>query len=198
SGATSEPIDPLRTLTNRSSGKTGRAVARACYVEGADVTLLHNGGSVPYADVRSVETAAELVEAASDVAREADALISAAAIADYRVAEPAEEKIRSGQELSIDLTPAPKLLDAVRDAHPDLPLVGFKAETTDDEDAMTASARELLDRVGCAFVVANDASVMGADTTEVLFVTADAVTRFEGSKAALGAAVADRLADVLE
>ncbi len=198
SGATSEPIDPLRTLTNRSSGKTGRAVARACYVQGADVTLLHNGGPVPYADVRSIETAAELVEAASDAAEEADALISAAAIADYRVDEPAAEKIRSGQELSIDLTPAPKLLDAIRDAHPELPLVGFKAETTGDEDAMTASARELLDRVDCAFVVANDASVMGEDTTETLFVTADEVTRFAGSKAALGVAVAERLAAVLE
>jgi len=197
SGATTEPIDPLRTLTNRSSGKTGRAVARACYVQGADVTLLHNGGPVPYADVRSIETAAELVEAASDAADGADALISAAAIADYRVDDPAEEKIRSGQELSIDLTPAPKLLDAVRDAHPDLPLVGFKAETTGD-DAMTASARELLDRVDCAFVMANDASVMGEDRTETLFVTPDEVTRFAGSKADLGFAVAERLANVLE
>jgi phosphopantothenoylcysteine decarboxylase/phosphopantothenate--cysteine ligase len=197
SGATTEPIDPLRTLTNRSSGKTGRAVARACYVQGADVTLLHNGGPVPYADVRSIETAAELVEAASDAADGADALISAAAIADYRVDDPAEEKIRSGQELSIDLTPAPKLLDAVRDAHPDLPLVGFKAETTGD-DAMTASARELLDRVDCAFVVANNASVMGEDRTETLFVTPDEVTRFAGSKADLGFAVAERLANVLE
>jgi phosphopantothenoylcysteine decarboxylase/phosphopantothenate--cysteine ligase len=197
SGATTEPIDPLRTLTNRSSGKTGRAVARACYVQGADVTLLHNGGPVPYGDVRSIETAAELVEAASDAADGADALISAAAIADYRVDDPAEEKIRSGQELSIDLTPAPKLLDAVRDANPDLPLVGFKAETTGD-DAMTASARELLDRVDCAFVVANDASVMGEDRTETLFVTPDEVTRFAGSKADLGFAVAERLANVLE
>lgn len=197
SGGTREPIDPLRTLSNRSSGKTGRSVARALYVRGADVTLVHDGGDVPYADVRDIEAAAELVDAASTAAADAEALVSAAAIADYRVDDPAEEKIRSGQELSIDLAPAPKLLDAVRDAHPDLPLVGFKAETSGDDDAMVASARELLDRVECAFVVANDASVMGDDATRVLFVTAEDVTTFEGSKDALGFEVADRLVEVL-
>jgi phosphopantothenoylcysteine decarboxylase/phosphopantothenate--cysteine ligase len=73
SGGTSEPIDPLRTLSNRSSGKTGRAVARALYVQGADVTLVHDAGDVPYADVRDIETAAELLEAASSAAAGADA-----------------------------------------------------------------------------------------------------------------------------
>jgi len=197
SGATHEPIDPLRTLTNRASGKTGRAIARACYVRGAEVTLIHDGGSVPYANVRRIETAADLLAAASEAATEADALISAAAIPDYRVADPAEEKIRSGQQLSIDLEPAPKLLDAVRADQPSLPLVGFKAETTSDEAAMVESAQALLERVGCAFVVANHASVMGEDTTKTQIITAEDVVPFDGSKDALGFEVADRVADLV-
>lgn len=196
SGGTTEPIDPLRTLGNRSSGKTGRAVARAAYVGGADVTLIHEDGDVPYAAVRSVETADEFVEATTTAVADADALVSAAAIADFTV-EPAAEKIRSGESISLDLEPTPKLLDAVRSSAPELPLVGFKAETSGDDDAMVAEARRLLDRVGCAFVVANDAGVMGEDETRALLVEAHDVSTFEGSKHDLGFQVADRLAAAL-
>ncbi|MFB6353959.1 MAG: bifunctional phosphopantothenoylcysteine decarboxylase/phosphopantothenate--cysteine ligase CoaBC [Halobacteriales archaeon] len=198
SGATHEPIDPLRTLSNRASGKTGRAVARALYVRGADVTLVHPGGDVPYANARHAETSAEMLEEAADAAADADAVVSTAAISDYML-DTASEKIRSGQtDLSLDLEPTPKVLDAVRDAHPDLTLVGFKAETVGDDEAMVAEARELLERIGAAFVVANDASVMGADDTRALFVDADSAAPFEGSKDELGLRVADRLAAELE
>jgi len=196
-GATAEAIDPVRVLTNRASGKTGRAVARACHVRGADVTLVHDGGAVHYADTVSVESAAEMREAVlaavggSDDPG-ADALVSAAAISDYTV-EAAAEKLRSGDPRSLDLDPTPKLLDTVREARPDLPVVGFKTETAGDDDAMIDAARGLLERVGCAFVVANDASVMGEADTRTLFV-GDGVTEFSGSKTALGGAVADRLA----
>jgi len=194
SGATTESVDPIRTLSNRASGKTGRAVARACHVRGADVTLVHDGPEVPYATVVSVESAAEMREAVLDTAADADAFVSAAAISDYTV-ERRDEKIRSGQSgLILELEPAPKVVDDVREAHPDLPVVGFKAETGGDDDAITAAAREILDRVGMAFVVANDASVMGDDRTRALVVRADDATAFEGSKTALGGRVAEELA----
>jgi len=197
SGATTESVDPLRTLSNRASGKTGRALARACYVRGADVTLVHDGPEVPYATVSTVESAAEMHDAVLAAVGDADALVSAAAISDYTV-EPREEKIRSGQSgLTLELEPTPKLVDSVRDAHPGLPVVGFKAETSGDDEAMVAAAREILDRVGMAFVVANDASVMGEERTRALFVRDDDVTTFEGEKAALGGRVADELASVL-
>ena len=197
SGATTESVDPIRTLSNRSSGKTGRAVARACHVRGADVTLIHDGPEVHYADVRRAESAAEMREAALDaVDDDADAFVSAAAISDFTVAT-ADEKIRSGDPVTLELEPAPKLVDAVRDARPDLPVVGFKAETEGDDDAMVGRARELLDRVGLAFVVANDASVMGDDETRALVVRADETSEFAGSKAALGERVADELAATL-
>jgi len=193
SGATSEPIDPVRVLTNRSSGKTGRAVAAACYVRGADVTLVHGDGDVPYADVRDVETAAEMTAATLDACADADTLVSAAAIGDYTV-EPSEEKIRSGQELTLDLQPTRKLLDAVRDEYPTLRIVGFKTETSGEDDAMVEAARSIRDRSGLSFVVANDASVMGSDETRALVVTADEVSEYAGDKRGLGRRVAEELA----
>lgn len=145
-GATTESIDPIRTLSNRASGRTGRAVARALAVRGADVTLVHDGDDAHYADVLAVESAAEMlsaVEAAVDA--DADALVSAAAISDFTV-EAADQKIRSGEARTLDLEPAPKLIDTVRESHPDLPIVGFKAETTGDDEAMAGEARRIMDR----------------------------------------------------
>ncbi|AZH25562.1 bifunctional phosphopantothenoylcysteine decarboxylase/phosphopantothenate--cysteine ligase CoaBC [Haloplanus aerogenes] len=199
SGATTESIDPIRTLSNRASGRTGRAVARACYVRGADVTLVHDGPDVPYADVRPVESAAEMLDATRSAIEgaggngPADALVSAAAIGDFTV-ETASEKIRSGEPLTLELEPTPKLLDTIREAHPDLTMVGFKAETSGDDDAMIERAQDLRDRVDLAFVVANDATMMGGDETRALFVRADEAATYTGSKTGLGARVAASLA----
>ena len=191
-GSTSEPVDPVRVVTNRASGKTGRAVAKACYVRGADVTLVHDSPAVPYAETRRVETAAEMLEAVADLTDDADALVSAAAIGDYTV-EAADEKIRSGQDLTLELSPTPKLIDEVRAAHSDLPIVGFKVETGGDDEAMVSAARSTLERADLSFVVANDAGVMGEATTRVLVVRADDVREFEGSKTDAGGVVAEEL-----
>jgi len=195
SGATTESVDPIRTLSNRASGKTGRAVARACYVRGAEVAVVHDGEDLPYASVESVESAAEMLAATLDVVEDADALVSAAAISDYTV-ERRDSKIRSGQEsLTLELEPTPKLVDGVREAHPDLPIVGFKAETSGDDDDIVGAARDLLDRTAMAFVVGNDASVMAEDRTRALLVRRDDVSEFEGDKSGLGARIADELAE---
>jgi phosphopantothenoylcysteine decarboxylase/phosphopantothenate--cysteine ligase len=141
-----------------------------------------------------------MLDAASSAVRgdgdPADALVSAAAISDFTV-ETASAKIRSGESLTLDLEPTPKLLDAVRDAHPDLTMVGFKAETSGDDDALLGRARDLRDRVGLAFVVANDATVMGADETRALFVFDERTETYAGSKAGHGGRVADALAAAL-
>ena len=197
SGATKEPIDPVRILTNRASGRTGRAVAQACYARGANVTLVHDGPDVAYADVRRAGTTEEMIDAVQSAAATADALVSAAAISDYTM-DAVGEKIRSGQDsLELDLLPTPKLLDRIRDAYPDLTMVGFKVETSGDDDEMVAAAREIIERVDLAFVVANDASVMGAEETRTLFVRTNSVETFRGSKAGLGLRVADELAGEL-
>ena len=193
-GATTEPVDPVRTLSNRASGRTGRAVARACHVRGAEVTLVQDGPDVPYATVEAVESAAEMTAAVTEVAEAADALVSAAAISDYTV-DAADEKIRSGQErLTLELEPTPKLIDTVREANPDLPIVGFKVESAGGDDELLARARSLRQRVDLAFVVANDASVMGGETTRALLVEGDDHREYTGDKPGLGHAVAEKLA----
>ncbi|GAB6860066.1 bifunctional phosphopantothenoylcysteine decarboxylase/phosphopantothenate--cysteine ligase CoaBC [Haloplanus litoreus] len=200
SGATTESVDPIRTLSNRASGRTGRAVARACHVRGASVTLVHDGPDVHYADVCTVESAAEMLDAVVAAVADddsADALVSAAAVSDFTL-DSAPEKIRSGESITLELEPTPKLIDTIRADHPDLPMVGFKAETGGDDEAMVERARALRDRVDLAFVVANDASVMGADDTRALIVGTDDVARYTGSKAGLGARVADELVAVLD
>ncbi|EMA29226.1 bifunctional phosphopantothenoylcysteine decarboxylase/phosphopantothenate--cysteine ligase CoaBC [Haloarcula japonica] len=196
-GGTTESVDPVRTLSNRSSGQTGRAVAQACYTRGADVTLVHDGPNVPYATVEQAESAAEMTEAVRRVADSADALVSAAAISDYTV-EQAAEKIKSGQaELTLTLQPTPKLIDTVRSDHPDLPIVGFKVETEGDDETLIERAREIRERAGLAFVVANGANVMGAEETRALLVDDGTAAEYAGDKQGLGARVADELGDRL-
>ncbi len=197
SGATTERIDPVRVLTNRSSGRTGRAVARACYAHGADVTLVHDGPDVSYATVERVESAAEMLAGVLEHADGADALVSAAAIGDYTVAE-SDGKLRSGQELTLELQPTPKLIDTVREEHPDLTVVGFKLETAGDDEALVARARRTLERAGLAFVVGNDATVLGSEETRTLFVRESGTTEFVGSKDELGLRIAAELADELD
>jgi len=193
SGATTESIDPIRTLSNRASGQTGREVARACYARGAEVVIVHDGPAYPWATVEQVESSQEMLKAVRAHADDADALISAAAISDYTV-ETAAEKIRSGQErLTIELEPTPKLIDTVREAHPDLPIIGFKAESSGDEDDLVTQARSIQERAGLAFVVGNETGVMGETETRAVVVDGEQTGRFEGSKRALGGVVADRL-----
>ena len=197
SGATTESVDPIRTLSNRASGRTGREVARACYARGADVVIVHDGPDLPWATVEQVESAREMTDAVLDHVADADALVSAAAISDYTV-ETAPQKIRSGQEdLSLDLAPTPKLIDRVRDTVPDLPVVGFKAETDGTEEDIVERARSLQQRASLAFVVGNRTSVMGSEDTSAVLVDGEETEQFTGSKADLGGRVAERLADVI-
>ena len=196
-GGTVEAIDPVRVLTNRASGRTGRAIARACHVAGADVTLVHAGLGDPPAtagvETVGVESGAELLDATLDAVAEADALVASAAVGDFTL-EEREEKIRSGEPITLDLRPTPKVIAEVRDAHPDLPVVGFKLEPGADDEAMVGAARRLMDRTGLAMVVANDARALGGAETRALLVRPDGDHDVvEGSKADLGARIAGAL-----
>jgi len=202
SGATSESVDPIRVLTNRASGTTGRAVARACHIRGADVTLVHDGPDAHYAEVKQVESAAEMIAAVDAACSDADALVSAAAIADYTV-QKSPSKLRSGESRTLELQPTPKLVDTIRQGHPDLAIVGFKAETQGGDDKLVEQATALRDRVDLGFVVANDATVMGREETRALIVGPAAETAADcetvvGRKSLLGARIASHLAATLQ
>ena len=188
-GATREPIDPIRVLTNRASGATGRAVAQAAAVAGADVTVIHDGGPLPYAEVVAVETAAEMAEAAVEAAATADLFIAAAAVGDYTT-EAAASKIKSGSPLTVEFEPTDKVVDAVRTAAPELAMVCFKAEVA-DEETLLEEAQTLRERTEALFVVANQASVMGAETTTVRLVGAGADAPITGDKPTVAAAIVE-------
>jgi phosphopantothenoylcysteine decarboxylase/phosphopantothenate--cysteine ligase len=174
SGGTREPIDPVRYIGNRSSGKMGLAMAHEALRLGARVTLITAAPppqQQPDLDVVAVETAAEMDRAVRHAVADADVLIMAAAVADYRPAQVAERKLKkSEQGMRLDLVPTVDILRTLRDARDrdgHLCVVGFAAETDD----LLANAQHKLAEKGLDLIVANDVSRrgigMGADENAV-------------------------------
>jgi phosphopantothenoylcysteine decarboxylase/phosphopantothenate--cysteine ligase len=172
-GGTHEPIDSVRFIGNRSSGKMGLAVAREALRLGAEVTVVaaNVDGAEPGVNWIPVETVEELRTEVLGRAGGADALIMAAAVSDFTPAAPAKEKIRRTEGLmSLELTATADILKAVRERYPDLFVVGFAATHGDP----VADAREKLASKGMDLVVGNDISQtgigFGADENEVYVV----------------------------
>ncbi|WP_309644083.1 bifunctional phosphopantothenoylcysteine decarboxylase/phosphopantothenate--cysteine ligase CoaBC [Phenylobacterium sp.] len=182
-GPTAEPLDPVRLLTNRSSGKQGFAIARALADLGAEVTLVAGPVSIPTpAGVRrvDVETARQML-AACEAALPADIAVCVAAVADWRPADEAGTKMKKdgGGPPSIALVENPDILATLsRSGQRPKLVVGFAAETHDVE----TYAKAKLARKGCDWIVANDVSVegvMGGDDNTVSIVTAHGIERWE-------------------
>ncbi len=178
SGPTHEPIDPVRYLANRSSGKQGHAIAQALAALGARVTLITGPVSLPDPfgmDIVKVETAREMF-AAVQAALPADIAVCAAAVADWHV-EAAGQKIKkdgSGQPPALKLSENPDILASISKPGPGRPrlVVGFAAET--ENLAEHAAAKRV--RKGCDWIVANNVGgtgIMGGDENEVLLLTGE-------------------------
>jgi len=177
-GPTHEPIDPVRYIANRSSGKQGQALARAAQTLGARVTLVSGPSSLPPLsglDTIEVETAHEMLEAVLD-ALPTDIAICAAAVADWRVSAQAAQKIKKEDgklEMALSLCRNPDILATVAVPGPLRPnlVIGFAAET----EAVIDHAREKRRTKGADWIVANDVSagtgIMGGDRTKVHLVT---------------------------
>ena len=199
-GPTFEPIDPVRGLTNRSSGKQGYAIAAALALRGAEVTLVSGPTSlaVPVGVTRiDVETAMEM-KAATEAALPADIAVLSAAVADWRVDTVAGGKIKKapGGPPTLSLIENPDILAGIAAPGVNRPtlVIGFAAETTDLE----ANARSKLSRKGCDWIVGNDVSadVFGADGNTVLLVTRDGSDAWPHlTKTEVAARLADRIAD---
>ncbi|HLE42410.1 MAG TPA: bifunctional phosphopantothenoylcysteine decarboxylase/phosphopantothenate--cysteine ligase CoaBC, partial [Methylomirabilota bacterium] len=157
-GPTREPVDPVRFLSNRSSGRMGYALATLAARRGAQVTLVTGPTGLtapPGVRVIPVQTAEEMRDAVLQALGPATVVIKAAAVADYRVAAPASTKIRSKQEgLTLALAPNPDILRELGRMKGPRFLVGFAAETGDP----AASARAKLEAKGVDLMVANDVS----------------------------------------
>jgi phosphopantothenoylcysteine decarboxylase/phosphopantothenate--cysteine ligase len=206
-GPTQEPVDAVRFIGNRSSGKMGVALAAAAAARGAAVTLVAGPGTplVGGPGVRRIDirTAAELELALGDLAPGADVVVMAAAVADFRPRAIAPGKLSrrdGGGDLALTLAPVPDLLAGLAEARrgPRPYLVGFAAEMAGGE-ALAARAHAKLAEKGCDAIVANDVSAAGigfdADDNEVTVVFADG-TRAAVPRAAKRA-VADRLWSLL-
>ena len=180
-GATQEAMDPVRYITNHSTGKMGYAVARACMLRGADVTLLASTGchlpAVPFVKTVPFTTAADLFEAVKETAMDADALVMAAAVADYRPAVVAADKMKKKDgELSVALERTQDILAWVGEHKPEkLFVCGFSMETKDLLQNSTAK----LQKKKMDMIVANNVKVAGAgfgvDTNVVTLITQDTV-----------------------
>lgn len=180
-GGTQEPIDPVRYIGNRSSGKMGMALARAAMRMGAEVTLVLGAVSVEppvTAKVVRISTAAEMLQAATEAFSEATVAICAAAVADYTPVAPADHKLKKSQEHldRVELKETADILAALSAQKGDRTVIGFAAETSD----AVAYATDKLSRKGCDAIVANDVSRQdsgfGSDTDQAWWVDATGAT----------------------
>lgn len=202
-GPTAEPIDPVRYLTNRSSGKQGFAIAAALARLGARVTLVSGPVALPTPPGVTrvdVETAVEML-AACQAALPADIAVCVAAVADWRPAEVSVQKTKKvpgGGPPTLTLTENPDILATLsRGANRPALVVGFAAETDQVEDY----ARAKLARKGCDWIIANDVSIagtMGGDDNAVSIVTRDGIERWERlAKSQVADQLAARMAEGL-
>jgi phosphopantothenoylcysteine decarboxylase/phosphopantothenate--cysteine ligase len=210
-GGTREAIDPVRFLGNRSSGLQGVALARTAAARGADVTLVAANVSLPDpagVKVVRVESTEELRDAVVSAAGSADAVVMAAAPADFRPASTSDSKIKKapdGAAPTLALVQTPDILaELARDrARPGQVVVGFAAETGDASGGVLDLARAKLARKGCDLLVVNDVSggaVFGAADNQAVILSADRepVDVPQGSKTALAHVIWDEVARRLQ
>ena len=208
-GGTREPLDPVRFIGNRSSGKQGLAIAEAATRRGATVTLIaaHLENSLA-ADVAAsiatvvANTALELEAAVNTKLRESDVVIMAAAVADYRPLTISESKIKKdavGDTLELSLVRNPDILAGISaSARPDQVVIGFAAETEADDAALVELGRDKLARKGCDFLVLNRGGWVegfGTDTNSI--VVLDGAGAIVGEASGSKLAVADHILDLV-
>ncbi|MBI2655298.1 bifunctional phosphopantothenoylcysteine decarboxylase/phosphopantothenate--cysteine ligase CoaBC [Candidatus Woesearchaeota archaeon] len=202
SGATFEEIDPVRVITNRSSGKMGNAIAEQAYLRGADVLLLRGHNSTePHYNINEEKftTVNDLFNKIKKYLKNTDIIIHAAAVSDFEVNNKEDKKIKSRQELHLELAPTTKILENLKKLNKRIFLMGFKAEYNFSKDGLTNSAYNLLKSANADLIVANDVGKENAgfdvDTNEVFVV--DKGKKVEHIRLSDKKVVADRLLDII-
>jgi phosphopantothenoylcysteine decarboxylase/phosphopantothenate--cysteine ligase len=204
-GGTREPLDPVRFIGNRSSGKQGIALALNAAARGAEVTLI--GANLEIAvpssvRVQQVSTTRELEAATKAAAQDADVIIMAAAVADYRPESVAESKIKKetqGDRLTLELVRNPDILRELSEARrPGQVIIGFAAETENDRERLLETGRAKIVRKGADLLVLNTVGWtdgFAAETNSIIVVNAagDIVSEATGSKSSVAARILDLL-----
>lgn len=178
SGGTAEAIDPVRTITNRSSGLMGAELATAFGLSGADVTVVKGTGTArypAYAKEIPVESAGQMAEAVLERAADADVVVMAAAVADYTPREPHDHKMKkAGNDLELSLTPTVDILKTLGDRSGDRTLlVGFAAETDSVEEAAKGKLKDKQADLIVGNRVGDSTSGFGVESSEAWLVYRD-------------------------
>ncbi len=185
SGSTYEHIDPIRFISNRSSGRMGNEIALECWRRGAEVVLITSkplSYDLPNFRQITVRSVMDMLKAVLDEVRDADLFVSAAAPSDFTV-DMAESKIKTTQELTIKLKMAPKIIKEVRKVY-DGHIIGFKAETGLSDEELVRVAEDKMEEDKLEMVVANDVKEkgMGTSDTRVVAITEKRKEWIEGLK----------------
>jgi phosphopantothenoylcysteine decarboxylase/phosphopantothenate--cysteine ligase len=200
SGGTREHLDPVRFLGNRSSGRQGHALARSAAARGAEVVLVSSSALPDPAGVKvvAVTSAQEMHDAVLAESVSADAVVMAAAVADYRPAERLAKKRKKTQTLTVELVQNADILrDLVAARRPGQVLVGFAAETGDDHAGVLAYGRAKLASKGCDLLVVNEVGEAGHPTGFEGSQNAATVLASDGSATEVPLGTKDALADVV-
>jgi phosphopantothenoylcysteine decarboxylase/phosphopantothenate--cysteine ligase len=197
SGGTAEFIDKVRIISNLSSGKTGYLLAEAFCRDGFDVHVIHALGIEPpyYVKSHKVLTAKEMLNKALELGKDADIIISCAAISDFTPEEQIEGKIKSDENVVIKLKRNPKVLAELRKAFPDKIIVGFKAEYGLEKEELMDIATKKLKEYNLNFIVANDLSkhYFGDDYNEVILIGKNKLKEFKGKKSEIMEKIKDEI-----
>lgn len=176
-GATSEEIDPVRVITNKSSGKMGVYIAEEAFLRGADVTLIRGANAVEpsyhFKDIK-ITSVKELADEIKKNINHNDVMIHAAAVSDFTVNNKAERKLKSFETLNLELSPTTKILEKIKKTNKVIFLVGFKAEYKVSTDSLIDRAYALLKDADADLIVANDVGKEGrgfdTETNEVYII----------------------------
>ena len=176
-GATSEEIDPVRVITNKSSGKMGVYMAEEAFLRGAEVTLIRGANAVEpqyhFKDIK-INNVKELLNAVKNNIKNSDIMIHAAAVSDFMVNNRAKRKLKSFETLNLELSPTTKIFEKIKKIKKNIFLIGFKAEYKVSRKSLIDRAHALLRDADADLVVANDVGKEGRgfdyETNEVFIV----------------------------
>lgn len=199
-GGTYEAIDPIRGITNKSSGKMGLELAKEAYSRGLDVKIIAGIVDVDIPkclDVTYVESSEEMNKKTKELVNEYDIFIATAAVSDFAPINKKDSKISSSISLSLEFKKTEKIIKQIKQINPNIFLVGFKAEYNISNDQMIDLAKKQMKEVGTDLVVANDVSIencgFGSDNNQVVLVDKDILELPICSKSEIAEIIFDKL-----
>ena len=201
-GGTFEEIDPIRGISNRSSGRMGLELSKEAFIRGANLTILaaHHEVTIPKVlDVINTESSVLMTERIEELIPDYDIFISTAAISDFTPINKEEFKISSSYNLSLEFEPVSKIIQKIKEINEDIFLVGFKAEYNISEEKMIKCAKTQMQDAGTDLVVANDVShkgcEFGSETNEVILVSDEIKKIALNSKKEIAKSIFDEISD---